>query len=64
MAAAHLPAEVRLLQAVAIHDVEQVLQHAVKHLVQFLPDDGQRLLRRQYGCVEFHLLRKNTEKKL
>lgn len=59
MPAGHLSAEVRLLQAVSIHDVQQVLQHAVKHLVQFFPDDGQRLLRWQYGCVEFHLRQQN-----
>lgn len=64
VAATHLPAEKRLLQAVAIHDVEQVLQHAVKHLVQFLPDDWQRLLRRQYGCVEFNLKKKTNKENM
>lgn len=51
----YLAAKVGLFQAVAVHDFNQVFQHTVKHLVQLLPNNGQRLLRWQRGCVELHL---------
>ena len=52
---AHLFAEVGLGQAVAVHHLAQVLQHAVEHLVELLPHDGQRLLGGQGGGVGLHL---------
>jgi len=56
----YLVAEVGLGQAVAVHDFDQVVQHAVEHLVQLLPHDGQRLLGRQRGRVGLHLEEHNV----
>ena len=40
----HLDAKNRLRQTVAIHDVGEIFQDAVKNLVQFLSEDGQHWL--------------------
>lgn len=51
----HLVAEVGLGEAVAGHDLDQVLQDHVEDLVELLPHDGQRLLGREGGRVQLHL---------
>ena len=38
----HLDAKNRLRPTVAIHDVGEIFQDAVKNLVQLLSEDGQR----------------------
>lgn len=43
----YLHAEEGLRQAVATHDIGQIFQDAVEHLVQLLPEDGQSLLGRE-----------------
>lgn len=51
----YLAAEEGLFKTVTIHNFNQVFQDLVEHLVELFPNDGQRLLGRQYGCVELHL---------
>lgn len=53
--ASDLDNEVRIREAVAVHDLDQVIQDAVEHLVELLSPNGQKLLRRQGCSVELNL---------
>lgn len=52
----HLGAKVRLHEAVSIHDLDEVLQHIVKHLVKLLPNDGEGLLGGEGSHIQLHLV--------
>lgn len=54
-AGAHLHAEEGFRQAVATHDVGQIFQDAVEHLMQLLSEDGQSLLGRELPCERLGL---------
>lgn len=53
----HLGLEVGLGQAVAVHDVGQVVQHVAENLVLLLTDDGEGLLGWEPPCVQLCLER-------
>lgn len=54
-ATSYLGGEIRLWQAIAVHDILQVLQHVVEDLVQLLAKDGQGRLRGEPPRVQLGL---------
>lgn len=59
----HLDAKNRLRQTVAIHDVGEIFQDAVKNLVQLLSEDGQRGLWGELPRERLSLMRHNRSQR-